>query len=128
MTVQRGPTLDSLGTYYREIIAESEQAPVDVAQALRDAQADVLVCYLPVGSEQAAKHYAQAAIDAGVAIVNCLPVFIASDREWAKQVRRRRPADRRRRHQEPGRRDHHAPHPHEAVRGSRGEARTGPTS
>jgi myo-inositol-1-phosphate synthase len=85
VTVQRGPTLDSLGKYYREVIAESEQAPVDVARALRDAQADVLVCYLPVGSETAAKQYAQAAIDAKVAMVNCLPAFIASDREWGRK-------------------------------------------
>ncbi|MEX0755360.1 MAG: inositol-3-phosphate synthase [Actinomycetota bacterium] len=83
--VQRGPTFDGLGAYYREMIEESDEAPVDVAQALRDAKADVLVCYLPVGSEEAAKHYAQAAIDAKVAFVNCLPVFIASDRTWAKR-------------------------------------------
>jgi myo-inositol-1-phosphate synthase len=85
VTVQRGPTLDSLGKYYREVIAESEQAPVDVARALREAHADVLVCYLPVGSESAAKQYAQAAIDAEVAMVNCLPAFIASDREWGRK-------------------------------------------
>jgi myo-inositol-1-phosphate synthase len=83
--VQRGPTLDGLGKYYREAIAESEQGPVDVAHALREARADVVVCYLPVGSEVAAKHYAQAAIDAKVAFVNCLPVFIASDREWGRK-------------------------------------------
>jgi len=83
ISVQRGPTLDSLGRYYRETIDESDAPPVDVAQALREVEADVLVSYLPVGSEEAAKHYAQAAIDAGVAFVNCLPVFIASDRSWA---------------------------------------------
>jgi len=83
ISVQRGPTLDSLGRYYRETIDESDAPPVDVAQALRAAEADVLVSYLPVGSEEAAKHYAQAAIDAGVAFVNCLPVFIASDKSWA---------------------------------------------
>ena len=83
--VQRGPTFDGLGRYYRETIVESEQPPVDVAAALREAQADVLVSYLPVGSEQAAKHYAQAALDARVAFVNCLPVFIASDRTWAQR-------------------------------------------
>jgi myo-inositol-1-phosphate synthase len=83
ISVQRGPTLDSLGRYYRETIDESDAPPVDVAQALRDVEADVLVSYLPVGSEEAAKHYAQAAIDAGVAFVNCLPVFIASDKTWA---------------------------------------------
>jgi myo-inositol-1-phosphate synthase len=83
ISVQRGPTLDSLGRYYRETIDESDAPPVDVAQALRDVEADVLVSYLPVGSEEAAKHYAQATIDAGVAFVNCLPVFIASDKTWA---------------------------------------------
>ncbi|WP_433388872.1 inositol-3-phosphate synthase [Micromonospora sp. KLBMP9576] len=85
VSVQRGPTFDGLGQYYREIVEESDAAPVDVAQALRDAQVDVVVCYLPVGSEQAAKYYAQAAIDAGCAFVNALPVFIASDPEWAKK-------------------------------------------
>jgi myo-inositol-1-phosphate synthase len=83
ISVQRGPTLDGLGRYYRETIDESDAPPVDVAQALRDVEADVLVSYLPVGSEEAARHYAQAAIDAGVAFVNCLPVFIASDKTWA---------------------------------------------
>ena len=81
--VQRGPTLDGLGEYYRELIVESDKPPVDIAQALRDSGADVLVCYLPVGSEEAARHYAQAAIDARVAFVNALPVFIASDPVWA---------------------------------------------
>jgi myo-inositol-1-phosphate synthase len=83
--VQRGPTFDGLGQYYREIIEESDQEPVDVAQALRDARVDIVVSYLPVGSEQADKFYAQAAIDAGCAFVNALPVFIASDPVWAKK-------------------------------------------
>jgi myo-inositol-1-phosphate synthase len=81
--VQRGQTLDGLGKYYRETISESDEQPVDVAAALREAKADVLVCYLPVGSEDAAKYYAQAAIDAGVGFVNALPVFIAGTKEWA---------------------------------------------
>jgi myo-inositol-1-phosphate synthase len=81
--VQRGPTMDGLGEYYREIITESDEKPVDVAQALRDSGADVLVSYLPVGSDQADRYYAQCAIDAHVAFVNALPVFIASDPEWA---------------------------------------------
>jgi len=85
ITVQRGPTLDGLGEYYRELITESDDPPVDVAQALRDARADVLVSYLPVGSEQADRYYAQCALDAGVAFVNALPVFIASDPEWARK-------------------------------------------
>jgi myo-inositol-1-phosphate synthase len=83
VTVQRGPTMDGLGEYYQEIITESDEQPVDVVQALRDARADVLVSYLPVGSEQADHFYAQCAIDAGVAFVNALPVFIASDPVWA---------------------------------------------
>jgi myo-inositol-1-phosphate synthase len=85
VTVQRGPTFDGLGLYYREIIEESSAEPVDVAQALRDAEVDVVVSYLPVGSEQADKFYAQAAIDAGCAFVNALPVFIASDPVWAQK-------------------------------------------
>jgi myo-inositol-1-phosphate synthase len=85
VTVQRGPTFDGLGQYYREIIDESTAEPVDVAQALRDAEVDVVVSYLPVGSEQADKFYAQAAIDAGCAFVNALPVFIASNPEWAQK-------------------------------------------
>jgi myo-inositol-1-phosphate synthase len=83
VTVQRGHTLDGLGKYYRETITESDASPVDIVAALREAQVDVLVCYLPVGSEQAAKFYAQCAIDAGVAFVNALPVFIAGTKEWA---------------------------------------------
>jgi myo-inositol-1-phosphate synthase len=83
VTVQRGPTLDGLGEYYRELISESDEPAVDVVQALRESRADVLVSYLPVGSEQADRCYAQCAIDAHVAFVNALPVFIASDPEWA---------------------------------------------
>jgi myo-inositol-1-phosphate synthase len=83
VVVQRGHTLDGLGKYYRETIVEDESEPVDVVAALKAAKVDVLVCYLPVGSEKAAKFYAQAAIDAGVAFVNCLPVFIAGTPEWA---------------------------------------------
>ncbi|HEX6206981.1 MAG TPA: inositol-3-phosphate synthase [Actinomycetota bacterium] len=83
--VLRGPTLDGFGRYYREVAEESDLEPVDVAEALRDAGTDVVISYLPVGSEQAARHYAQAAIDAGAGFVNCMPVFIASDRAWAKR-------------------------------------------
>ncbi|HZE38875.1 MAG TPA: inositol-3-phosphate synthase [Stackebrandtia sp.] len=83
--VQRGPTLDGLGQYYTEMVEESDDDPVDVAAALRAARADVVVCYLPVGSEDAARFYAQAAIDAGCAFVNALPVFIASRPEWAEK-------------------------------------------
>jgi myo-inositol-1-phosphate synthase len=83
--VLRGPTLDGLGQYYIDQVEESPAKPVDVVQALKDSQADVLVSYLPVGSEDATKFYAQAALDAGVAFVNAIPVFIASDPEWARK-------------------------------------------
>jgi myo-inositol-1-phosphate synthase len=83
VTVQRGPTLDGFGKYYRETCEESPAEPVDVAEALRAVDADVLVSYLPVGSEEAQRYYAQACLDAGVAFVNAIPVFIASDPEWA---------------------------------------------
>jgi myo-inositol-1-phosphate synthase len=81
--VQRGHTLDGLGKYYRMTIDESAAEPVDIVATLRATKADVLVSYLPVGSEVADKFYAQCAIDAGVAFVNALPVFIASDPVWA---------------------------------------------
>jgi myo-inositol-1-phosphate synthase len=83
VTVQRGPTLDGLGEYYRQIITESDDPVVDVVAALRESRADVLVSYLPVGSEEADRFYAQCAIDAKVGFVNALPVFIASDPAWA---------------------------------------------
>lgn len=79
VTVQRGHTLDGLGKYYRQTITEADGEGGDAIQTLKDAQVDVLVSYLPVGSEQADKFYAQCCIDAGVAFVNALPVFIASD-------------------------------------------------
>jgi myo-inositol-1-phosphate synthase len=85
VTVQRGPTHDGLGKYYRETIEESDADPVDVVAALKAAKVDVLVSYLPVGSEAADKFYAQCAIDAGVGFVNALPVFIASDPVWAQK-------------------------------------------
>ena len=85
VTVLRGPTMDGLNKYYRESIEESPAEPIDVTQALRDAKAEVLVAYLPVGSEDAQRFYAQAALDAGVAFVNAIPVFIASDPVWAQK-------------------------------------------
>jgi myo-inositol-1-phosphate synthase len=83
VTVKRGTTLDGLGRYYKETISESTAAPVDVVAELKNNKVEVVICYLPVGSEEAAKYYAQCAIDAGCAFVNALPVFIASDPEWA---------------------------------------------
>ncbi len=87
VTVQRGHTLDGLGKYYMQTIEESPEEPVDVVQVLKDREVDVLVSYLPVGSEEADKFYAQCCIDAKVAFVNALPVFIASDPEWAEKFR-----------------------------------------
>jgi myo-inositol-1-phosphate synthase len=85
--VSRGKTLDGLGRYYKEMIQESTEEPVDVVKVLKETKADVLICYLPVGSEEAAKYYAQCAIDAQVAFVNALPVFIASDPVWEKKFK-----------------------------------------
>ncbi len=85
LEVLRGPTFDGLGKYYVDQVEESPADPVDVVAALKAAKADVLVSYLPVGSEVATKFYAQAAIDAGCGFVNAIPVFIASDPEWAQK-------------------------------------------
>jgi len=85
VTVQRGVTHDGLGKYYKETIVESTSSAVDVVAAVKEEEVDVLICYLPVGSEVAAKFYAQCALDAGCAFVNALPVFIASDPIWAKK-------------------------------------------
>ena len=83
--VRRGPTLDGIGKYYADTIDVSDEDPVDVVKVLKENRVDVMVSYLPVGSEEADKFYAQCAIDAGVAFVNALPVFIASDPVWAKK-------------------------------------------
>jgi myo-inositol-1-phosphate synthase len=80
--VARGNTLDGLGTYLRDLIEESSEPPTNIVQLLRDSQADVLLNYLPVGSEQAARFYMECALEAGCGVVNCIPVFIASDPEW----------------------------------------------
>jgi myo-inositol-1-phosphate synthase len=85
VVVQRGPTLDGIGKYYADTIDIADAEPVDVVKTLRDAKVDVLVSYLPVGSDEADKFYAQCAIDAEVAFVNALPVFIASDPVWARK-------------------------------------------
>ena len=87
--VMRGPTLDGIGQYMTGDIAVSDEPPVDVAKALRDSGTDVLVSYLPVGSQKATEYYAEQALKAGCAFVNCIPVFIASDPDWAKRFRQR---------------------------------------
>jgi myo-inositol-1-phosphate synthase len=85
VTVSRGPTLDGLGKYYRLEVDESPAEPVDVSEVLTRTGTDVLVAYLPVGSEAAQRHYAEACLEAGVAFVNAIPVFVASDPEWARR-------------------------------------------
>jgi myo-inositol-1-phosphate synthase len=88
--VKRGPTLDGLGTYLRDDIPESDLPPADIASALRDARTDVLVSYLPVGSQHATEYYAEQALAAGCGFVNCIPVFIASDETWRRRFERAR--------------------------------------
>src|SRR4026208_2200452 len=85
VTVGRGRTLDGLGAFYREVITESDEPEADVVQVLKDSNADVMISYLPVGSEDAARFYAQCAIDAGGGLVTCLPAFIASVPVWARK-------------------------------------------
>ncbi len=90
VTVQRGPTLDGIGQYLAGVITESDAPQVDVTTVLRRSETDVLVCYLPVGSELAARWYAECALEAGCAFVNCIPVFIASDPAWRARFEARR--------------------------------------
>jgi len=90
--VQMGPILDGVAGHMADYPDElafrpADIEPVDIVDALRESKAEVLVCYLPVGSEEAVRHYAQACLDAGVAMINCMPVFIASDPEWAQKFR-----------------------------------------
>lgn len=87
--VSRGPTLDGVGLYMAGDIPESDEAPVDVAEVLRESRTDVLVSYLPVGSQQATEYYAEQALKAGCAYVNCIPVFIASNKDWARRFEER---------------------------------------
>ena len=90
--IQAGPVLDGVAPHmadYPDDVAfrPADLEPTDIAAALRRSGAEILVCYLPVGSEQAVKHYAQACLDAGVAMINCVPVFLASDPDWAQKFR-----------------------------------------
>ncbi len=92
VTVQMAPVLDGVAPHMADYPEEdaflpADAEPVDVAEELRRSGAEVLVCYMPVGSEQAVQHYAQACLEAGVAMVNCVPVFIASNPEWAEKFR-----------------------------------------
>lgn len=85
VTVQRGETYDGLGKYYKQTIHESDAPPVNVAEVLRETQADVLMNYLPVGSERAVRWYMEQSLEAGVGVVNCMPVFIAKDARWGQR-------------------------------------------
>jgi myo-inositol-1-phosphate synthase len=92
VVVQMGPVLDGVAEHMAdfgddEAFRPADLEPTDITEALRKSGAEVLLCYLPVGSDKAAKHYAQACLDAGVAMVNCIPVFLASDPEWAEKFR-----------------------------------------
>jgi myo-inositol-1-phosphate synthase len=87
--VMRGPTLDGIGKYLRDEVPESDAEPVNIAEQLRKSGTDVLVSYLPVGSQRATEYYAEQALEAGCAFVNCIPVFIASNRDWAKRFEQR---------------------------------------
>jgi myo-inositol-1-phosphate synthase len=87
--VERGETLDSIGKYLRDEIVEDEAPTADVAGILERSGTDVLVSYLPVGSEQATAWYAERALEAGCAFVNCIPVFIASRPEWRRRFESR---------------------------------------
>ncbi len=89
ITVKRGPTLDGLGRYLRDDIEELDQSPVDVTKCLVNTRTDVLVSYLPVGSQQASEWYATRALEAGCAYINCIPVFIASNPLWRSRFEQR---------------------------------------
>jgi myo-inositol-1-phosphate synthase len=83
--VQRGMTHDGLGKYLQQKITKAEGSTVDIAQVLQDTKTDVVVSYLPVGSEQATKWYVEQILEAGCAMVNCIPVFIAREDYWNRR-------------------------------------------
>ena len=90
VTVRRGPTMDGIGKYLKDVVIESAAKPVDVAKVLRDSGAEVAVCYLPVGSERAVEFYAEQCLAAGCGLVNCIPVFLASKDKWRRQFEAKR--------------------------------------
>ena len=83
--VHRGMTHDGLGKYLKQKITKAPGETADIVRILKETKTDVLVCYLPVGSEEATKWYVEQALAAGVGFVNCLPVFIASQDYWDKR-------------------------------------------
>jgi myo-inositol-1-phosphate synthase len=90
VTVQRGKTLDGVGKYLREHIAESDAPEANVTEVLERTRTDIVVSYLPVGSQKATEWYAERALDAGCAFVNCIPVFIASEPKWRRRFEERK--------------------------------------
>ncbi len=90
VTVRRGPTMDGIGKYLKDVVIESAAKPVDVARLLKESGTDVAVCYLPVGSERAVEFYAEQCLAAGCGLVNCIPVFLASKDKWRRQFQAKR--------------------------------------
>src|SRR2546430_4240881 len=95
VTVEMGPVLDGVAEHMHEYPPEeafvvAERRPADVGEVLRRSGAEMVVNYLPVGSQAATEHYARACLEAGVSFINCIPVFIASDPQWAAEFERRR--------------------------------------
>ncbi|HUU27460.1 MAG TPA: inositol-3-phosphate synthase [archaeon] len=88
VTVHRGPVMDGIGKYLAEVIEISDKPEVDLVELLHDTRADVMVSYLPVGSEKATRFYAEKALEAKVGFVNCIPVFIAKNKDWADRFRK----------------------------------------
>src|SRR5215207_6898663 len=86
--VQRGMTHDGLGKYLKEKITKAEGSTVDIVQVLKDTKTDVVVSYLPVGSEQATKWYVEQILEAGCGFVNCIPVFIAREDYWNNRFKK----------------------------------------
>jgi myo-inositol-1-phosphate synthase len=86
--VLRGPSLDGLGKYYKETITESTEPIVDVSEVLEETGADVIINYLPVGSEDATRFYVSEALESKCGVVNCIPVFIANEEMWQGKFRR----------------------------------------
>jgi myo-inositol-1-phosphate synthase len=88
VTVQRGMTHDGLGKYLSEVITKAEGPTVDIASVLKETNTDVVINYLPVGSEMATKWYVEQVLQAGCAFINCIPVFIARQEDWGERFRK----------------------------------------
>ena len=113
--VHRGMTHDGLGKYLSTVVKKAPGPTDDIVKILKDTGTDVVVSYLPVGSEMATKWYVEQILEAGCAFVNCIPVFIASQEYWTKRFEEHGLPIDRRRHQEPGRRHDHPPRADQSV-------------